>query len=110
MYNKTLVLQYRGNVCSAIKSCWVYISCIYWYCHSVLLILARIYILTGNVFHKSIIYGPFNSLDEKMKAVKMDTAGGGGLPYIIDGDARRNFQKQPLKVTILGVAPANFIP
>ena len=36
--------------------------------------------------------------------------GGGGLPYITDGDARRNFQKQPLKVTILGVAPANFIP
>ena len=27
-----------------------------------------------------------------------------------DGDARRNFQKQPLKDTILGVAPANFIP
>ena len=36
--------------------------------------------------------------------------GGGGLPYITEGDARRNFQKQPLKVTILGVAPANFIP
>ena len=36
--------------------------------------------------------------------------GGGGTPiYIIDGDARRNFQKKPLKVTILGVAPANFI-
>ena len=34
----------------------------------------------------------------------------GGLQYIIDGDARRNFQKQPLKVTILGVAQANFIP
>ena len=34
---------------------------------------------------------------------------GGGLPFITDGDARRNFQKQPLKVTILGVAPANFI-
>ena len=34
---------------------------------------------------------------------------GGGLPYITDGDARRNFQKKPLKVTILGVAPANFI-
>ena len=34
-----------------------------------------------------------------------------GLPYINDGDARWNFQfKQPLKVTILGVAPANFIP
>ena len=25
-------------------------------------------------------------------------------------DARRNFQKKPLNVTILGVAPANFIP
>ena len=36
--------------------------------------------------------------------------GGGGLPYITDWDARRNFQKKPLKVTILGVAPANFIP
>ena len=36
--------------------------------------------------------------------------GGGGLPFITDGDARRNFQKQPLKVTILGVALANFIP
>ena len=35
---------------------------------------------------------------------------GGGLPYITDGDARRNFQKQPLKVTILGGAPAKFIP
>ena len=35
---------------------------------------------------------------------------GGGLPYITDGDALRNFQKKPLKVTILGVAPANFIP
>ena len=34
----------------------------------------------------------------------------GGLPYITDGDARRNFKKQPLKVTIFGVAPANFIP
>ena len=33
-----------------------------------------------------------------------------GLPYIAEGDACRNFQKQPLKVTILGVAPANFIP
>ena len=36
--------------------------------------------------------------------------GGGGLPYITDVDARQNFQKQPLKVTILGVAPAKFIP
>ena len=36
--------------------------------------------------------------------------GGGGLPFITYGDARRHFQKQPLKVTILGVAPANFIP
>ena len=35
---------------------------------------------------------------------------GGWLPYITDGDARRNFQKQPLKVTIWGLAPANFIP
>ena len=34
----------------------------------------------------------------------------GGLPYITDGDARRNFQKQSQKVMILGVAPANFIP
>ena len=35
---------------------------------------------------------------------------GGGLLYITDGDARRNFQKKPLKDTILGVAPANFVP
>ena len=35
---------------------------------------------------------------------------GGELPYITDGNTRRNFQKKPLKVTILGVAPANFIP
>ena len=34
---------------------------------------------------------------------------GGGLPYIIDGDARRNFQGKPLKVTILGVSLTNFI-
>ena len=34
----------------------------------------------------------------------------GRLPYITDGDARRNFQKKPLKVTILGVTPANFVP
>ena len=38
------------------------------------------------------------------------TVQGGGLPYVTEGDARRNFQKQALKVTILGVAPANFIP
>ena len=36
--------------------------------------------------------------------------GGGGLHNTAEGDACRNFQKQPLKVTILGVAPANFIP
>ena len=35
---------------------------------------------------------------------------GGELPYITNGDAHRNFQKKPLKVAILGVAPANFIP
>ena len=35
---------------------------------------------------------------------------GGGLPYTTNGDACRNFQKEPLKVTIWGVAPANFIP
>ena len=35
---------------------------------------------------------------------------GGGLPYITYKDARRNFQKQPLKVTSLVVVPANFIP
>ena len=35
---------------------------------------------------------------------------GGGLNKNTDGDARRNqFQKRPLKVTILSVAPANFI-
>ena len=37
-------------------------------------------------------------------------AGGGGLAYIIDEDARQNLQKKSLKVTIVGVAPANFIP
>ena len=36
--------------------------------------------------------------------------GEGGLSYITDGGVRQNFQKQLLKVTILGVAPANFIP
>ena len=41
---------------------------------------------------------------------KVSRIRGGGLLYITDGDDRRNFQKQPLKVTILGVAPANFIP
>ena len=35
---------------------------------------------------------------------------GRGLLYITDGDACRNFQEQPLKGTILGVAPANIIP
>ena len=35
--------------------------------------------------------------------------GGRGTPiYITDGDAHRNSQKKPLKVTILNVAPANF--
>ena len=34
----------------------------------------------------------------------------GGLPYITYGGARRNFQKKLLKVTTLGVAPANYIP
>ena len=34
----------------------------------------------------------------------------GGTPIYNWRDARRNFQKQPLKVTILGVAPDNFIP
>ena len=48
-----------------------------------------------------------------LKNMTCTGSGGGGvgeLPYITDGDARRNFQKKPLKVTILGVAPANFIP
>ena len=35
---------------------------------------------------------------------------GGGLPYITDRDGYQNFEKQPLKVTILGVVSANFIP
>ena len=43
-------------------------------------------------------------------SINLKGGGGGGLPYTNDGDTRRNFQKQPLKVTILGVAPANFIP
>ena len=36
-------------------------------------------------------------------------SGGGGIPYITDGDVRRNLQKKPQKVTILGVAPVNII-
>ena len=36
-------------------------------------------------------------------------ADGGGGGRDADGDARRHFQKKPLKVTILGVAPANFV-
>ena len=48
---------------------------------------------------------------DKWSTGRMDgRSRGGDLPYITDGDARRNFQKKPLKVTILGVAPANFIP
>ena len=35
---------------------------------------------------------------------------GEGLPYKTDTDVRRHFQKKPLKVTIMGVALANFIP
>ena len=34
----------------------------------------------------------------------------GGYPCGHDGDARQNFQKQPLKVTNMGVAPAYFDP
>ena len=48
------------------------------------------------------------------KNLRLKSPGGGGrgrgLPYITDGDARRNFQKKPLKVTILGVTLASFIP
>ena len=40
----------------------------------------------------------------------MGGRGGTGLPYITDGDARQNLQKKPLKVPMLGVALANFIP
>ena len=36
-------------------------------------------------------------------------SGGGGNPIYTDGDVRRNLQKKPQKVTILGVAPVNFI-
>ena len=35
-------------------------------------------------------------------------SGGGGNPINTDGDDRRNLQKKPQKVTILGVAPVNF--
>ena len=35
---------------------------------------------------------------------------GGGLPNKYDGDDRRNSQKTSLKVTNMGVAPANFTP
>ena len=34
----------------------------------------------------------------------------GGLPNKYDGDDRRNCWKTPLKVTNMGVAPANFTP
>ena len=33
-----------------------------------------------------------------------------GLLYGLEGDARRTFQKQPLKVTNMGVAPAYLTP
>ena len=36
-------------------------------------------------------------------------SGGGGNPIYTDGDVRRNLQKKPQKVTILGVALVNFI-
>ena len=51
-------------------------------------------------------------VDDRAREILDDRSrrlGGGGLPHTTDGDARRNFQKKPLKVTILGVAPANFI-
>ena len=37
-----------------------------------------------------------------------DIAGGGGLPYESDGDARRKIRINTLKETNLGVAPAFF--
>ena len=49
-------------------------------------------------------------MDDWSDCGEANARGGGGLPYITNGDARQNFRKQPLKVTILGVAPANFIP
>ena len=51
-----------------------------------------------------------NCSKSRRTKVKLGKSPPEGLPYIIDGDAHRNFQKKPLKVTTLGVAPANYIP
>ena len=53
------------------------------------------------------------TLMHSCSTVNFPACGGGkegGIPYLTDGDAFRNFQNKPIKVTILGVAPANFIP
>ena len=46
--------------------------------------------------------------DWQRRAELLGNKSGGGVPYITDGDVRRNLQKKPQKVTILGVALVNF--
>ena len=66
----------------------------------------------SSIFYHGFCYGKLDDqpVEDAQRRAFAARGGGGGLPYITDGDARRKFQKKPLKVTILGVAPANFIP
>ena len=66
----------------------------------------------SSIFYHGFCYGKFDDqpVEDAQRLAFAARGGGGGLPYITDGNARRKFQKKPLKVTILGVAPANFIP
>ena len=59
--------------------------------------IMRVKNITCSVFH---FYAPVSESFPR----------GCGLPYKTEGDARRHFQKKPLRVIIFGVAPANFIP
>ena len=47
--------------------------------------------------------------DWQRRAELLGNKSGGGDPIYTDGDVRRNLQKKPQKVTILGVAPVNSI-
>ena len=47
--------------------------------------------------------------DWQRRVKLLGNTSGGGNPIYTDGDVRRNLQKKPQKVTILGVAPVNFI-
>ena len=62
-----------------------------------------------NLIRDNNIWYTTQNSDNLLSDVRPIRGGGGGFPYITDGDAHRNFQKKLLKVTILGVAPANFI-